>query len=722
MYIRVASIIFCLCFTVKFSAAQSISAADTLRLIELKEQGLSYNDEGDYTRGIETFQRLISLSDSMIAQNVCPAFAKVKRIDGYRYLGLSIEHTDSFEVAPSYLLKALNYAIQENRFDRQGSILGHLGMYYYNSGDYPTSLKYSMRELEVGKSRGDKYRMASAYNRIGINYKRQMMHPVALENLFNSANLYLENEDSSEAANAWNNIGNVYFNMKSYKEAYEFYKKEYDFGLLLHDGELVADAYNCIAQIFNETAFYPTDSLIHYFNYSKDQISAMPSGFLLDSAIHYFTQSAAYYSDKKQVYETSDCFIGLGTTYGLKRNYSAAISAYSRAYELAKFEGILQKEMTASQGLYMNYKSIRQFDSSLYWFEVYTLVQDSIYSDSKSREIGKLESKHEFEAKEAEMLADKKKDDAVAETEKAKQQLIILIVSIGLILVLILLLFLFNRFRLIKKQKHTIEFHKLEIESKQKEIVDSITYAQRLQQAILAPEKDIVSYFPRSFLLYKPKDIVAGDFYFFEKTETHIFYAAADCTGHGVPGAMVSIVCSNALTRAVKEFRLTDPADVLNKTRELVVETFEKSGQDVKDGMDISFITKNLKTEEIFWAGAHNALWIFGQSGFKEIKPDKQPIGKSFLNNSFHSHRIPNEKGASIYLLTDGYADQFGGENLPDGKEGGKKFKASRLKELLLRVQSKSMEEQKEILHTTFENWRGNLEQLDDVCIIGIGL
>lgn len=250
------------------------------------------------------------------------------------------------------------------------------------------------------------------------------------------------------------------------------------------------------------------------------------------------------------------------------------------------------------------------------------------------------------------------------------------------------------------------------VEEKQREILGSIAYAKRLQQAILATPEEITKHIPENFLLYKPKDVVAGDFYFFETTSTHLFIAAADCTGHGVPGAMVSIVCSNALTRCVREFQLSDPAKILDKARELVVETFEKSGQDVKDGMDISLFVMNINTKGLTWAGANNPLWYVESGKMKEIKGNKQPIGKVENPTGFTSHAIPKEAATTVYLLTDGYADQFGGPK-------GKKFKYKQLYSLLEANAHKAMDEQMKLLDSTIESWRGNLEQVDDICIIG---
>ncbi|MFZ5551603.1 MAG: 7TM diverse intracellular signaling domain-containing protein [Bacteroidota bacterium] len=260
------------------------------------------------------------------------------------------------------------------------------------------------------------------------------------------------------------------------------------------------------------------------------------------------------------------------------------------------------------------------------------------------------------------------------------------------------------------------------IEEKQKEIVDSINYAKRLQQAILVRPEEIERHFKESFLHFRPKDIVAGDFYFFEKTSTHLFLAAADCTGHGVPGAMMSIVCSNALSRCVKEFNLSDPGKILDKTSELVIETFVKSGEDVKDGMDISFLSIEISTRKIKWSGANNPLWVIekgqatrdkGQVEIKENKPDKQPIGKSAKVVPFTTHEIEASEGDILILFTDGFADQFGGEK-------GKKFKYKNLQKLIIENLHLPLSELNHQLSVSFENWKGDLEQVDDVCVIGI--
>jgi len=260
------------------------------------------------------------------------------------------------------------------------------------------------------------------------------------------------------------------------------------------------------------------------------------------------------------------------------------------------------------------------------------------------------------------------------------------------------------------QQKEEIVTQKEIIEEKNREITDSIAYAKRIQNAILPSDKVVKEYLKESFIFYKPKDIVAGDFYWMENKNGKVLFAAADCTGHGVPGAMVSVVCNNALNRSVREYGLSDPGAILDKTREIVLEEFEKSKEDVKDGMDIALCALDGKT--LKYAGAHNPLWIIRDGKILETKANKQPIGVFDNPLPYTTQSFELLKGDTIYIFTDGYVDQFGGEK-------GKKFKTNTFRELLLSIQDKSMAEQKQVIYDSFIKWKGDIEQVDDICIIG---
>ena len=270
-----------------------------------------------------------------------------------------------------------------------------------------------------------------------------------------------------------------------------------------------------------------------------------------------------------------------------------------------------------------------------------------------------------------------------------------------------------------KVKERTIDLHRQKemVEEKNKEIVDSINYAKRLQQAILPPISLVKQSLPDSFILFKPKDIVSGDFYWYMQSGDELLIAVADCTGHGVPGAMVSVVGANGLNRCVKEFGLKQPSEILDKLCDLVIETFEMTDHDVKDGMDIAICAINLKTKKIQFSGANNPLWMIRKNGddLKEIKADKQPIGKFEYRKHFTNHEVEFQTGDALYLFSDGYADQFGGP-------GGKKFKYKTLKDLLLTIHQNPMSDQEQSLSKAFSDWKGSLEQIDDVCVIGIKL
>ncbi len=263
----------------------------------------------------------------------------------------------------------------------------------------------------------------------------------------------------------------------------------------------------------------------------------------------------------------------------------------------------------------------------------------------------------------------------------------------------------------ISKQNKIVKSQKKEIEIQFKEITDSIEYAKRIQSAILSPTRIVKEYLNESFILYIPKDVVAGDFYWMAQKNGKTLFAAADCTGHGVPGAMVSVVCSHALNRSIREYNLEEPGKILDKTREIVIQEFEKSDERVRDGMDIALCS--LEDNVLKYAGAYNPLWIIRNNELIITKADKQPIGRYGTNVNYTTHVFNLQKGDTIYVFTDGYVDQFGGEK-------NKKFMGKRFRKLLLDIQQYDMETQRTIINKTFEEWKGDEEQVDDICVIGV--
>ncbi len=295
--------------------------------------------------------------------------------------------------------------------------------------------------------------------------------------------------------------------------------------------------------------------------------------------------------------------------------------------------------------------------------------------------------------------------------------------------------------QIVEERTEEISAQNEQLSAKNKEITDSINYAKRIQDTIIPTEETLKSFLgTEAFVLFKPKDIVSGDFYWIRQIdENTTIFCVADCTGHGVPGAMVSLVGVEALNKAVGEFQIYKPSEILDKVNILLNEAFSSEGKSVADGMDIALckLTKKGSEIELEYSGGNNPLWVFNPErevipqdsraihnedddtiGF-EIKPNKFGLGKDYAEENFTNHVMQLEKGDEIIIFTDGYADQFGGKSISD-KPMGKKFKYSRLKQLIFQVYANPADEQRETLDGTIEAWRGELEQIDDICLMGV--
>src|ERR1700739_849694 len=316
----------------------------------------------------------------------------------------------------------------------------------------------------------------------------------------------------------------------------------------------------------------------------------------------------------------------IGDKSGMAADLGSIGSLYSKIGKFKEAEEYLKKAiiidssigeknflMEFEKSFSQLYDTTGRYKLALVWYKKAMILKDTLFNADENKAITRKEMTFEFEKKETAAKAEQDKKDALAEADKRKQRIVIWSVCGGLILVLVFAGAIFLSLRVTSRQKSVIERKNKVIEEKNKDILDSITYAKRLQDAILPPLSLVTKYLHESFILYKPKDIVAGDFYWMERIGDTILIAAADCTGHGVPGAMVSVVCSNALNRTVKEFKITESGKILDKVRELLLETFEKSESIVQDGMDISLAVisrrSSVDSVELQWSGAFNSLW-----------------------------------------------------------------------------------------------------------------
>ena len=564
----------------------------------------------------------------------------------------------------------------------------NMGAIYRHHGNYPKALEYDLNALDLYQKIGNKNGIASLLGNIGIVYWNQENYPKAREYYLKAFDINKETGNKELMASNIGNIGIIYKDEGNYPKALEYYSKALSIMQDLGDMDGIATNLGNIGDIYSNLGEYKK-ALEYDFKAMNITRKLGEQGLL---AVN---------------------LIDVGNLYRYEKEYSLAKVYYDSAMVLAKKIGETDQIRDAYGSMADLDSATGNYKAEAENYKKYIIYRDSLQNEANTKKLVQTQMNYEFDRKTDSTKAAQDKLNLIAAKESQHQKMLLYSFIGGFILMLALAFFIFIGYQQKQKSNIIITQQKELVEEKNKEILDSINYAKRLQEAILPPVSLIKKSFPDSFLLYQPKDIVAGDFYWMEKSGDNILIAAADCTGHGVPGALVSIVCSNALNRTVKEFHIIEPGKILNKVRELVLETFEKSESNVQDGMDISLCCINKETNDLKWSGAYNSLWYIKGGEMKEVIADKQPIGKQDRTQPFNTHNLHLQKGDALYLFTDGYADQFGGPK-------GKKFKYKQLQDILLANATKSMEEQKTILEGHLEDWKGDLEQVDDILIMGI--
>ena len=547
--------------------------------------------------------------------------------------------------------------------------------------------EYTLESVQYSEDSGEPLLIAYSRNLLGNLYRLNGELDKAMKEYSYSLQISEMAGDSLQMSRAYNNLGIIHMMKSEYDIGIEFWFKSLEIKLRLGEEEAAAATMSNIALYYKDIGRYYE---------AKD-----------------FLDRALAINKKNKDYESiSFCYTIIGDMYWRMDNPSGAVEPYKMALAYADTINAYYSTEEALIGLSRVLDSLGRHKEALFYHRKYTDVITDLHSESNQRIKNELTTQFETEKREKENLllkGENEAKDARIELEQANVRYL----WIGLALafaILLLIIFVLSRVRAAKVE---IEKQKNIVEEKNQEITDSISYAKRLQSAILPTDNTISTFLPNNFVLYLPKDIVAGDFYWMEHVNNKVLLAVADCTGHGVPGALVSVVCHNALNRAVREFGLEEPGLILDKVTDLVIETFEKSAEEVKDGMDICLCSFDVKNRKLQYAGANNSLYVICNGNLLEYKADKQPIGKYARRYAFTTHNLEIEENSTFYLSTDGFADQFGGDK-------GKKMKYKPFKEVLVSIHQDEMSAQRKALQQSFENWRGDYEQIDDVCVIGV--
>ena len=595
-----------------------------------------------------------------------------------------------------------------------------IGNSYFQKDNLEKALIYYKNCLKIREEIGDKYGISQVFNNLGLIYRKQSNYSEALICYQKSLKIKEEIGDKISIANTLNNIGNVYFFLKDFDQSLQYFKKSLDFKLNSGKTDNGASLFN-IGNVYYEQKKYDEALVFLKRSLKTDEESGNKSGVALlgigkvyyeqkkyDEALIYFNKSLKTSKEAGTPLSILQVLSALGDLSLINNNKDEALNYYLDAIQIAVEIGSIKDVKINSKNIFEIHKEKGNSKKALVMHEMYVRAKDSLIKMDAEKATYKFEIQTEYEfAKKADSI--KHVDEIIiqqAETKIQKQR------SIGLfiiaMIVIISLIMVFWQLRKVSFQKNTIE-------EKQKEITASINYAKHLQQGILVPFALVQSWLSQSFIFYKPKDIVSGDFYWIEKVGNRVYFAVADCTGHGIPGALVSIICSSALSKTLYEDLIHEPSKILDNTRKIVEERFERSTSQIKDGMDISLCCLDVNQKVINWSGAMNPLWIVRKNAIniEELKPDRQPIGRLENPKQFTQHELRLDQGDSIYLFSDGYQDQFGGPN-------GKKYMKGKFKKFILSVQSQPMQEQLLSFDKEFNSWTAKYEQLDDVCVMGV--
>jgi len=576
--------------------------------------------------------------------------------------------------------------------------------YLLLKGDLKTTIEKLNQAISLFEKNKELKGLAKAYSLKALTLGRLNKDKERLDYLLKAKDIYTSTEDKDGLSNIYLNLANAYIDFGKYIPALKTLEERAKLNLPKSDSDF-------FVEVYYGNIYYDLNQLQEAISHYKEATLIAHKNKMLDSEITGLTK--------------------LAETYQKQGNVAEAKSYYFQALDLAKQSQLMVEEADALKGMINLYEEEKDYKNAFTSLKQYKKIQDSIFNIEKIKNINEIENKLQLTEKEkiiAEQSLSLEKEKVALASSKNNTLMLIA----GLVIVGIAFLFLFyyngktkKLYSLIQTQKKEVELQKEIIEIKNKDVMDSIHYAKYIQGSMLPSEKMMRQLFSENFILYKPKDVVAGDFYWTETINNSPVIAVCDCTGHGVPGAMVSIVACNALNRAINEFKLSNPAQIFDKVNELMQETFSKSDYEVNDGMDGVLCVFDYNTMKLHVAAANNPIWVVSPPSIKtelwqepwqlsQVTPDKKPIGKYKEEvSAFTQKTISIEKGEMIYLFSDGYADQFGGPK-------GKKFKYKQMQELLTSIANLPLNEQKQTLDTTIESWRGSLDQVDDILVIGI--
>ncbi len=661
-------------------------------------------------------------------------------------LASAIQYSDP-ERCCSLSKKALLISEKLDYMPGRAKAMAFLGGYYYTVADYNRARMYLLDAEKLYRSLNRNRGLRDVLTQLANICERRSDYDKAMNYHLQSMKLAETDHDTSGMAVSYGNLASVYYDKGDLKKSLEFNERSIELFEKIHNKRGIANCYGnmsismVILGDIKKSLEYQQKCLdIHTETGDKTGIAnaLVNMGGIYNytgrpaEAIVYFEKAMEAYKKLNSTFGVAQTLGNIAENYKIKGDYPNAIRYAKEAIDMASKEKFTSAERHGYTVLAAVYEKMGEGMKALEAYKKDIALRDTLVNKEKNDAVLKMEMQYSFDNEQAILKAEQEKKDAVAEKDRQRQAVIRNAFIGGFALVLALGLLTFRGYRQKQRTNLVLEEKNNIIESKNKDITDSIVYAKRIQEAVF-PDKEIkYRLFPDAFVLFQPRDVVSGDFYWFGEHEGKRIIAAVDCTGHGVPGAFMSLIGNTYLNEIVYEKGITQPAQILGELRERVIQSLKQSSaaDATKDGMDIALLVFDDKEGVVEFAGANNPLWVVrtndkqsfdklrtGQATnyeLTEYPADKRPIGY-YLGKGlpFTNHRVEVSKGDALYIFTDGYADQFGGPR-------GKKMKYKGMEQVLLSNQHYPMKEQETIFLSYFNEWKGPLEQLDDVLVIGI--
>jgi serine phosphatase RsbU (regulator of sigma subunit)/Tfp pilus assembly protein PilF len=613
---------------------------------------------------------------------------------------------------------------------------------YINASLFDSAFAIADKGIQLSEDSKDNKHLASFYTDKGAAYLMQGSNGFALECFLKELKLVETLRDTASISACYNTMGIIYLNMKEYDKSLVYLTKSIRIVRGKGDGELWVDYYGNLGFLYASTGRY--DSALCNMNKAiavsekigdkkKTAISLQNIGDVLiqekkyREALDYTNRSIAMTAESGKNYGTAQLYLNLGLIYKGLGEYPQAHLNLDKAIEIEKAGESIDEDRQIYQALFELYEQEKNYSKAYKSHLLYTKFNDSIFNRENLSKLSDIKVAYEIDKKE-EFARLRENEENLKQTIRQRKEKI---VDAGLLGGLCLMLFFafisYRGYRLKVKsnsfillQKEEIEKKNGELEEMNREVSDSIQYARRIQEAILPSVKSMQDIIPESFVLFLPKNVVSGDFYFFARLADEAFViASCDCTGHGVPGAFMSMIGSEQLGKIVRDRGVTKPSEILNELHAGLRKALQQDRNETRDGIDLAICKVNLKERKMEYAGANRPCWIINKDSgaMVELKPDKRPVGgqESPGFKAFNSVGRALQQGDRVYLFSDGFADQFGGDR-------GKKLMVKNFRKMLVSVAHLSFSEQEKQLNARLADWRGGIEQIDDILVIGFGV